>query len=383
MEMDGSPSKFRDWAHLPTEIVESISEKLKSITDLARFRAVCSSWRSATLSQLRHLPPQLPWLMLPYVTHPEWISGGLKDAGIRLFYDRWESRLHKLHLPESIGMTCCASYRGWLLLVETKGRQVLLLNPLTRARIELPPFTAPVKRLGDNSDALIDDAALWVNRNFTCSFADSKVIFSADLTNPNCLIIVFFRRCRVICYRVGDPCWTRIDIRDNYPADVTSYNGRFYLLYTGAMVIIDPNKPEEEIVYNLEPELHAASKCFLEGKSGVHVVSVHPKDKFELWQFQQQPLKLKQITDTCNNTAIFYGYPSLNVCTDDWDSLDGVSVHMNYKCLPYAGKCGVESHYSIFTAQKDGEKTEHVRYIGKEPPFWVAKQTMWFQPSTS
>ncbi|KAJ3687854.1 hypothetical protein LUZ61_017018 [Rhynchospora tenuis] len=386
MEMEGSPSKFRDWAHLPTEIVESISEKVKSITEFARFRAVCSPWRSATLSKLRHLPPQLPWLMLPYVTHPEWISGGLKEDGIRLFYDRWESKLRKLHLPESIGMTCCASYRGWLLLVATKGRQVLLLNPLTRARIELPPFSGPVKCLGDNSDALIDGAALLFNRNINCSFADSKVIFSADLTDPNCLITVFFRRCWVICYRVGDPCWTWIDDRDYYPplnlADVTYYHGRFYMLYKDGMVIIDSNKPEEKIVYNLEPELQAASKCFLEGKSGILVVSVRPKDKFELWQFQEQPLKFKQITDTSNNTAIFYGYPSLAVCTDDWDSLDGVSVHMNYKCLPYAGKYGVELYYSIFSAQQDGAKTDHVRYIGKEPPFRVTEQTMWFQPST-
>lgn len=65
----------------------------------------------------------------------------------RLFYNLWQSRMHKIHLSETIGKTCCASYHGWLLFVAPEGTELFLLNPLTRALVELPSFTPPVKHM--------------------------------------------------------------------------------------------------------------------------------------------------------------------------------------------------------------------------------------------
>ncbi|KAJ4777844.1 F-box family protein [Rhynchospora pubera] len=156
MERSGSGSRsksaFSDWSHLPPDIVQLISEKFKSITDYLRFRAVCSPWRSASLPRPRHLPPQLPWLMLTHKPYKK--QKGQRHNGVYLFYDLERSKLREVHLPETTGMVCCASYQGWLLLLASKGREVLLLNPITRARIQLPPFTALVKRFGDGQGGL-------------------------------------------------------------------------------------------------------------------------------------------------------------------------------------------------------------------------------------
>ncbi|KAJ4778524.1 F-box SKIP23-like protein (DUF295) [Rhynchospora pubera] len=364
-----SSSKFRDWAHLPPEIVELISSKVKSTTDYVRFRAVCPSWRSASDPKPRHrLPPQLPWLMLPY---------NRRDPTCVYFDDIWESKRRKFHLPEAKGMVYLASYRGWFLLTDYSKTKVFLLNPLTRARIQLPSFRAPFKCLGANSFGQI---FLYDPGNS----AEIKVAFSADLTDPDCQIMVFLERYWVICCRVGDPYWTWVNCRLNIVtmlADATYYKGRFYLLYEDSLVIVESDKPEDRTV--LMPELKPVSKCFLEGKSGVFMLVVNPQEKFELYQFLEEPLILKQIADTSNNTAIFYGdnYPCLTVCAGDWDSLDG-GVYMEKKSVPYASKYTVGSHYSIYSAKWDGQKIEcMVRDLGKEPQFRPGEPVMWFQPS--
>ncbi|KAJ4744728.1 F-box protein (DUF295) [Rhynchospora pubera] len=370
-----SSSKFRDWAHLPPEIVELISSKVKSTTDYVRFRAVCSPWRSASYPKPRHhLPPQLPWLMLP---NNSW------DPPCVYFDDIWESKRRKFHLPEAKDMVYLASYRGWFLVTDFSKRKVFLLNPLTRARIQLPSFDGRVKCLGD--DKFCD-----IFYHHSCNFKGTKMTFSANLTDPNCLITVLLGRYDVFCCRVGDLYWTCLTYWTSvtYHAglttltDATYYDRRFYLLCEESLTIIESEKPEKMIVPM--PELKDVRKCFLEGKTGVFVLVVRPEEKFELYQLIEESLMLKQITDTSNNTSIFYGdtYSCVTVCADDWDSLDGGFVYTENKCVQNASQCAVGSHYIIYFAQWDGQKIEHmVRDLGKEPQFGEGEPVMWFQPS--
>ncbi|KAJ4820809.1 F-box protein (DUF295) [Rhynchospora pubera] len=373
-------SELPDWSHLPELAVHLISRKVKSIVDYVRFRAVCSSWRSASPPKPSHLPPQLPWLMIHDITT-------IKE-GITLFYDLWESKMHKLHLPEIVNMWCLASCHGWLLLTTTSGQEVFLLNPLTRARIQLPPFNTEFKYLDNDRDAPFYDCIhLSVN----------KLTFSTDLTDPNCLIMVFYQKMIMIqICRVGEPRWTVVTSGPLHSyeiiQDATYYNGRLYLLYDEAMQIVDLNKPEERIVCTLDPKLQNFRMRFLEGKSGVYVVITHSsieedevdsaahntkydikktrKPKMELYQFQEQSLKLKQITDT-NNTAIFCGWRDffLAVCSYDWDSVDYVGG--NYIDAP-------GSNYHICSTKMDSGKSEVLCDLDAGH---FIESLMWFQPS--
>ncbi|KAJ4805311.1 F-box family protein [Rhynchospora pubera] len=416
--MEASPSEFRDWAHLPPLVSSLISVKIKSIPDYFRFRAVCSSWRSASDPKPRHLPPQVPWLMIPYDPYKK------NDDGIRLFYDCSESKTHKLHLPETINMICCGSFGGWLLLVMAAGEDMFLLNPLTRARIQLPSTATLEEHVrNDYSDIYFHEEGQQGYNPYLGDFAIRRVTFSTDLSDPNCLITIFLKGFQaILCCRVGDSGWTKVNTGWG-DVDALYYNGRFHVLFQGTMDIFEPHEPEEKIqLYGMKKELLLCkSKYFLQGKSGVYIVAiqsiedeeeetclkyqdnlaVHKRKKatkkthkkiIELYQFQeQQEVKFKKVTDT-NNDNIFYGYDNEYKChylvvSDEGESLAEDCIHMEYKCSFFAKKNRSGSYCRIDSTKLDKQKVEFpappvVLNLGNVPLSWLrARPAMWFQPS--
>ncbi|KAF3336625.1 F-box protein [Carex littledalei] len=399
--MENLTSVFPDWAHLPLAAVYLISEKVNCITDYVRFRAVCSPWRSASLPKPRHLPHQLPWLMIPSLKDLR------EDGGVHLFYDLWQSKMRKIHLPETIGKKCCASYRGWLLLMAPQGTELFLLNPLTRARVQLPSFTAPVNFIWDKAHNDLHIPTGKVDFLFNSelrNYVITKMTFSVDLTDPNCLIMMFIQSLRAIFFcKLGDRCWTLV-VLPRVPSggvtDAAYNNGSFYLLYKRFILNFDlsQHKLQVQDMYSFKPELQSVLSFFLEGKSGIYIVAVNftieneeaekiterfPKQKLELYQVQdqEQRMEVKRIVDI-SDTTIFNGdnYQYLAVRTDDWDSLNGGCMY-NVRASS-ADNAGDESSYSIYFAKVDKVNPEPVVLdLAKNLPIWPSVPAMWFQPS--
>ncbi|KAJ4785639.1 hypothetical protein LUZ62_036885 [Rhynchospora pubera] len=340
---------------------------------------------TAPLPKPRHLPPQLPWLMIAHKQNAD-----KNDDGMRFFYDLWKGKMHMLYLPEIIDKGCCATHRGWLLVIATEGREVFLLNPLTRVRTYLPPFTTPVRYLGEEWHAPLHDTPFQFSPSH--EFRYSKVILSSDLTNPDCLITVFLLRQVIFCYRVGDLCWTMVNnpLKNDVVADVTYYNGRFYLLYDEGceedMVIIDSEKPDKRIPYKCELKLENMIRHLLEGQSGVYLVGMkllfeEGEGKYELYRFQEQLRKLEHITDT-SDTTIFntYNFHFLAVCSDDWDCLGGGSM---YKVMYIPALKGGGFHYRIWSSKLADGKLEQEWDLDEGPLVLAGpnEMFMWFQPS--
>ncbi|XP_042507139.1 F-box protein At2g26160-like [Macadamia integrifolia] len=130
-----------DWSGLPELLLESIARRL-SIADLIRFSCVCTSWRSITLFLKGKL---LPWLIIPCVTsnNPRKKRIGSvcdKNLGIISLSDPTR-RVYELDLPEAADRRICGSSAGWLVTVHANS-EIRLLQPFTRAQIQLPPLTA-------------------------------------------------------------------------------------------------------------------------------------------------------------------------------------------------------------------------------------------------
>ncbi|XP_042404533.1 F-box protein At2g05970-like [Zingiber officinale] len=123
------------WSEIPTDLLYLILSKL-SIHDLFCSAAVCSHW-SAVVDKVRRSPgdqlPQIPWLV------PEeqfLINGKSNNRNNYNFFSLAEGRVYDIPSPSRILKDVVGSSHGWLITVSDVSVQ--LLNPITRAHINLP-----------------------------------------------------------------------------------------------------------------------------------------------------------------------------------------------------------------------------------------------------
>ena len=112
------------WSELPKELLDEIAKRLHFYADYARMRSVCVAWRSV-------LPKTCsPYLLLPYDE---------ETATARDFLCPFENKVYQLELPELRGKVVRGSSHGWVIAFG-RGLELCLVNPFTRAQIQLPPL---------------------------------------------------------------------------------------------------------------------------------------------------------------------------------------------------------------------------------------------------
>ncbi|CAN6239630.1 unnamed protein product [Urochloa humidicola] len=126
------------WSDLPFELLTDISAGITELADIARFRSVCCSWRSASGDAAAAPPPQPPWLLLPS----------------RLFFSPREDRIYpNLLVPrpaaERRRLRLYASPRAWTLAVDPTNLAASLVHPFTGATRPLPTLPAFFKETDD------------------------------------------------------------------------------------------------------------------------------------------------------------------------------------------------------------------------------------------
>ncbi|XP_038716358.1 F-box protein SKIP23-like [Tripterygium wilfordii] len=115
-----------NWTRLPVELIEKISESLTIYADYVRFRVVCRTWQTSLPKTPNHLPPQLPWLMVP---------NAIPDRPCHVFLDLLINKFYFIYLPEtSYRKRHCGSSHGWLIIMD-ETPNVLVVNPLNRAKL--------------------------------------------------------------------------------------------------------------------------------------------------------------------------------------------------------------------------------------------------------
>lgn len=125
------------WSDLPSDLLADIAGGITELADIARFRSVCSSWRSAARDAAAAPPPQPPWLLLP-------------SSPSRLFFCPREDRIYPdLRLPRPAAdvhhrrrRRLYASPHGWTLAIDPTDLAASLVHPFTGATRPLPPLPA-------------------------------------------------------------------------------------------------------------------------------------------------------------------------------------------------------------------------------------------------
>ncbi|XP_062163208.1 F-box protein SKIP23-like [Alnus glutinosa] len=242
-----------DWTQLPQELLKSIADSIKIYADYLRFRAVCHSVRSSVPNTPRHLPPQLPWLILPT---------GQSDQYKTAFFDLQIARkLQHLEVPDAVShwTFLCGSSHGWLvLLFQSPG--VLLFNPLTRASFHLPPFSAYSNaQIVNLFEFEINDEMGEIYMRTFREMLDSyikKVVFSSSPLSNNFVALAIINQCDILAYcKKGDLTWTLIPRTMFCCEDAIYYNDLFYVVDKhGAVAVCDVNGASP-IVSIIKPQL--------------------------------------------------------------------------------------------------------------------------------
>lgn len=139
------------WSSLPVLVLWMIKDKLDIFDDMC-VAAVCHDWRTASLSypKKQSIGEGTPWLMQ---------QNKNVDSSLQDFISITRKKKVTLYLPEFSNSLVLFSKQGWILMRRknffvTKERSpdsVFLINPLTKAKIELPDVAEPHEFFGSFS----------------------------------------------------------------------------------------------------------------------------------------------------------------------------------------------------------------------------------------
>uniref|UniRef100_A0A5B7BJP1 Putative F-box protein SKIP23-like n=1 Tax=Davidia involucrata TaxID=16924 RepID=A0A5B7BJP1_DAVIN len=245
------------WSDLPAELLTKIAEHLTTHTDLLRFRAVCSSWRSSAASPSNKSPP-LP-LQLPFPIAPH----SFLNPNRRGFFALTESTIYRIQpLQEHRNpSTSQSGSKGFLFrLQEGKSGSIRLLIPLSTQPIKPLPETFP-KVLN-----LLDSRISEINKSYSLEFVHlsntllglgelsavivDKVVILSKADDFRVLVIYAGK---LNFFKLGDEKWTVIDDERlvSYD-DIIDYNGQLCAIdHDGRVVLIDSSLMIREIACSI------------------------------------------------------------------------------------------------------------------------------------
>ncbi|KAL5712746.1 hypothetical protein ACHQM5_014887 [Ranunculus cassubicifolius] len=191
---------------LPMDILHSIAMRLPLPVDCVNFRLACKTFANSV--------PKIQWRIDPLgstIQYP-WLMHSKRGKSGCSFLDPMCNVTHCFDIPGLLGSKIWFSKDGWLLMA--RSRSMFLLNPFTKATIQLPDL---------NGD-----------------FAFRGLSFSAPPTSSECIV---FGICNpiydrvVVCYvRLGEEAWTCIEhenqgVKFNLSdCNPVFHNGMFYCL---------------------------------------------------------------------------------------------------------------------------------------------------------
>ncbi|GKV43189.1 hypothetical protein SLEP1_g50511 [Rubroshorea leprosula] len=242
-----------DWTQLPAELLESISKNLKIYADYVRFRAVCRNWRSAVPKIPLDLPPQLPWLVLPPTR---------SHLTYRAIFDLSTDKLHHLSLPEystNPAKRHRGSSEGWLVILDLSP-DIILLNPLSRAKVHLPPLSTFPKVTGFNYSHISNEYELQCpyriryNRSLQYMrdcFIKKVVLSSSPSKDPNFVAMAIINETMDLAYcRSGSDSWSIIEAAHSFSEDVIYFQGLFYAVnIDGEIAVCDVSGASPQVSF--------------------------------------------------------------------------------------------------------------------------------------
>ncbi|KAL0401192.1 UNVERIFIED_CONTAM: F-box protein SKIP23 [Sesamum latifolium] len=240
------------WSDLPRELLEMIANCLDTETDVLRFRAVCSSWRSST-TPFKKIP--CTPLKLPFFSFQAGGTPLVKHQGA--YFSLTERTVYRVQLPES------KEPSFWLVKIEkSEDGKLRILNPVSDSQIKILPETQLPKLLNTLDFRIYEVRKAYTFRYMNPAKAKKnydykrvkKVAVSGDVKNNKYVIMAIADFDKLWYIKSGDEKWTMV--RDNCGSnkflDVVNYKGQFYGIdFWGGTWVFDSMFESTKITYNI------------------------------------------------------------------------------------------------------------------------------------
>ncbi|XP_008813638.3 F-box protein SKIP23-like [Phoenix dactylifera] len=226
-----------DWASLIPDLLLRISQNLLPCSfDYINFRSTCSGWRSAA--------PHVkfaPFLLFPFDS----------EAGGFSFYSPSDDRVYFKPFPEASSTVFCGSSHGWLVLMDELA-SISLLNPFTRARVQLPPADEQlalsslkhVSKVGNRWFSRSEDGTvtLLTLTDMHQVFIKQVILSSAPNSGDGFIAVAALALSTQVAFcRRGDQRWTLLET--TLSCDIKSiafHNGRLFAMdYVGKIAVLE------------------------------------------------------------------------------------------------------------------------------------------------
>jgi hypothetical protein len=125
-------SGWGSWSSMPAELLLAVFALLPSDADRVHFRAVCTGWATAAAS----------WRPRPWLVGSRTERSGRGAGAISSFWLSPSGRLVSFAAAVPAGLEYLSSSRGYLALADprTSPKKIVLVNPVTSRRVQLPPI---------------------------------------------------------------------------------------------------------------------------------------------------------------------------------------------------------------------------------------------------
>ncbi|XP_059462084.1 putative F-box protein At5g55150 [Corylus avellana] len=314
-------------AKLPQDLINEIGKRLINYADYVRLQSTCKSLKSMLPKMPNHQFSQVPWLMLPH--------DNVSENTRFNFLNPLENKMYNLDIPEVKGMLLRGSSYGWILAVDGYPK-LCLINPFTRAQIQLPPLdTFPDVLSFDpnmpNKEYLINKERSYLRSQKTHSrgvayfrkvFVNKVVLSSNPVSNEYTAIAIYGEFEELAFCRSGDKKWSRLNI-PGYGDDVMSHEGKFYVLNISKGVWIGDATSLPKMT-RIAPPQHTPNACWLVRMTSGELAFVNirfewkplvddPKGReyyktthFVVYKLDQRRLKWNEVT-SIGDDAFFIG----------------------------------------------------------------------------
>ncbi|KAF5199489.1 F-box skip23-like protein [Thalictrum thalictroides] len=154
--------------------------------------------------------------------------------------------VYQIELPEAHQMRCVGSTGNWLITVD-KSRMIHLLNPFTRAQIDLPSQST--------FETGFDDDGVGLTPEYHRDCLLKKVIISSTPSSSKDWIVmaIYHYHRKLAIARPGDVSWTTLETPLDYVIDIIFFKNQFYTVNCRGILM----------VCDIGDDVHSSKACVL------------------------------------------------------------------------------------------------------------------------